>query len=124
MFKKIIWAVIELITIAIGTGIFVTSTLDNYVDEESAGIGAFMVILGLLLKNWRKNLFANNETTLKGSKNTSSLTTGLILIIAFTLWGMNYGNIKDNSSDINSVESDVNSLDNRIDDIEYNSHHH
>jgi hypothetical protein len=117
MFKKIIWALVELITIAIGTGIFVTSTLDNYVDEESAGIGAFMVILGLLLKNWRKTLFTNKEKPLKDSSKSTTLTTGLIMIIAFTLWGMNYGNIKDNSSDINSLES-------KVDDLEYNSHNH
>ena len=61
MTKKIIWAIVELITIAIGTGIFVTSTLDNYVDEESAGIGAFMIVLGLLLRNWKSELFIKSE---------------------------------------------------------------
>lgn len=93
MAKKIIWAIVELITIAIGTGVFVTSTLDS--NEESAGIGAFMVVLGLLLKNWRKDLFSKQSTEVKiedKKENKSSdknLMFGVLLIFAFTLWGLN-----------------------------------
>lgn len=95
MAKKIIWAIVELITIAIGTGVFVTSTLGSYVDKESAGIGAFMVVLGLLLKNWRKDLFSKQSTEVKiedKKENKSSdknLMVGVLLIFAFTLWGLN-----------------------------------
>ncbi|HZH70698.1 MAG TPA: hypothetical protein VFD80_09625 [Flavobacteriaceae bacterium] len=93
MAKKIIWAIVELITIAIGTGVFVTSTLDKYVDKESAGIGAFMVVFGLLLRNWRKDLFSSSNSTQNKTENIEKKTSdknvilGVLLIFAFTLWG-------------------------------------
>ena len=123
MVKKIIWAIVELVTIAIGTGIFVTSTLDSYVDEETAGIGAFMVVLGLLLKNWRKDLFAKTTTidhsieSKEINKSDNKVIAGVLLIFAFTLWGLNYGNIDDNEGDINSIER-------KVDDLESYSHYH
>lgn len=123
MVKKVIWAIVELVTIAIGTGIFVTSTLDSYVDEEIAGIGAFMVVFGLLLRNWRKDLFSSSNSTQNKTENIEKKTSdknvilGVLLIFAFTLWGLNYGNIGDNQSDINSLE-------NKVEDLEDYSHYH
>lgn len=108
MVKKIIWAIVEVVTIAIGTGIFVTNTLDSFVDAEMAGIGAFMVVFGLLLKNWRKDLFAKKTSSeysaerKKDNKSDNKVIAGVLLIIAFTLWGLNYINIDDNNSDMNS----------------------
>ena len=117
MFKKIIWVVVELVTIAIGTGIFVTSTLDNRVNEEGAGIGAFMIVLGLLLRSWKESLFTKKLDQRLHKANNSWLKKGLIMIIVFTLWGMNYGNIQDNSSDIGWLQY-------AVDRLEDNSHYH
>jgi hypothetical protein len=63
MVKKVIWAIVELVTIALGTGIIVTSVLERHINEDNAGIGAFMVVSGLLLKNWRKDLFSSSNST-------------------------------------------------------------
>jgi len=92
MVKKLIWAAIELITIVIGTAIFVESTLHS----EESGIGAAIVVLGLLLKDWRKDLFAKQKTTgtveekEKSKASDKILIMGILLISYFTLWGVNY----------------------------------
>jgi hypothetical protein len=88
MIKKIIWAFLDLITFGIGTALFVTATLFPRSDEEAAGIGAFMIILGFLLRNWKKNLFASTNNENKEIKSTEKyIALGVILIVAFTLCG-------------------------------------
>jgi hypothetical protein len=122
--KKVIWAILELITIAIGTGIFVTNILESYINEEDAGVGAFMVVTGLLLRSWRRDLFsssnpANSKIEEKAKKDISDkdLTLGILLIFAFTLWGVNYHNTNDNKRYGNSIKGKVN-------DVEGYAHYH
>ena len=92
MINIIIWAIVELLTIAVGTGIFVTNTLYHSVDEESAGIGAFMVVFGLLLRSWKKDLFAskdknNKDDDTKPETNTTdkNVVLGVLAIAVFTM---------------------------------------
>lgn len=132
--KKAIFAGIELVLLAIGTGVFVNNTLANYMDAEEASIGAFMVVAGLLFRSWKNEFFKDSSDSviisepIKERREKESdfkpLLVGILAIFAFTFWGLNRRDIKENTSDISSVESNVSSVESKIDDLESNSHYH
>lgn len=145
MFKKILWAILELITMGGGTYGFVVAMTNEYeVSQEEAGLGAFLIVVGLLLRNWRLTLFTKNETSSdsKQKKIESASSTNLIviLILAFSVATLfrKVGDVQEigntNSYDIDEinskignisdVESDIESLQERIDDLEGSSHSH
>lgn len=65
--KILIFIIIDVVTLAFGSCIFVIGTLaclcsERY-NKEDAGVamvGCFMVVLGLLINYWRKNYFNGN----------------------------------------------------------------
>ncbi|MEJ0032417.1 MAG: hypothetical protein WDO15_19620 [Bacteroidota bacterium] len=58
MLKKIVWAFFELTTIGPGTYILVTTLTNDYdVDNETAGLGAFLIVLGLLIRKLANDPF-------------------------------------------------------------------
>jgi len=133
MFKKIIWALLELVTIGSGTYIFVSTMVnEDYVDNEVAGGGAFMIILGLLLRNWRMTLFIKEEKSetskvLKSEIQNRSVHTLLVLVLSFSLFVLNRKinntslRVNDNESDIENLDYQVNEFDeieNRLDNVE------
>lgn len=89
LFTKIILMIIDTVAIAFGTYVFITSIL--YSDKEEAGIGAFMIVFGLLIHYWRTNYFkstakTDSENVKKDSSDSGkSLIIGIIVIIAFTI---------------------------------------
>lgn len=125
MFKKIVWALLEIATIACGTYVFVSSMVnEEYVDHETAGIGAFMIALGLLLRNWRMTLFTKEDkpdNATKSEAQNKSVNTLLVLIISLTVFLLNKKlsdidwRVSDNESEIQNLEYKVNDFD----DIEY-----
>jgi|GEM_PF-4545779 len=139
MFKKIIWALLEVVTIGSGTYIFVSTMVDEYeIDKHEAGMGAFLIVLGLLLRNWRMTLFVksennDNKTTQKIEVQSKSVNAILILIISFSLFILNRklndtaSTVDNNETEIENLNSRINGLDdidlsnieNRLDDMEY-----
>jgi len=113
MVKKIFWAILELITLAGGTGIFVAGALARYSDEEMAGLGAVTVVVGLLVRDWRKTIFFKQPTStiVNDRKETlppnKDIIIGIVLITSFTLWSHNFQKINRASNDINSLEYEV-----------------
>ncbi len=53
MFKKQKSKIIDLLTFGLGGVIFVNTALSD--EHDIASFGAFLVILGFLIRNWRKN---------------------------------------------------------------------
>jgi hypothetical protein len=149
MFKKIIWAILEVATIGGGTYILVPAMLNEYsVDSEVAGSGAFLIVLGLLLRNWRMTLFIkedkreNNNST-KSELQSKTANTLLIFALTFALFILNKkindtnGNVDTTESSIQDLESKVSELDQldhrldnvesfeqRIEELETDSHRH
>lgn len=127
MLKKIIWALLEVATIGYGSFIFVSTMVnEDYIDHVVAGTGAFLIVLGILLRNWRMTLFIKEEKK-EGAKDpksenqTKSLNLLLILILSFTFFLLNR-KISSASWDIANNESQIQSLDSRLnelDDMEY-----
>lgn len=127
MFRKIIWALLEVATVGYGTYTFVSTMVnEEYVDHEVAGMGAFLIVLGLLLRNWRITLFVkegNNEESkvIKSETQSKTINTLLILILSFTVFALNRKindtnwNISNNESEIENLEGKVN----QFDDVEY-----
>lgn len=149
MFKKIIWALLEVSTIGSGAYVFVSTMVnEDYVDHETAGIGAFLIVVGLLLRNWRTTLFIKeekNETSKQNQQEAQSKTGSalLILILALSFFGLNKkvndirSNVESNESELQSLDSQINgfgdieerlenveSFEERIDDLETYSHSH
>jgi hypothetical protein len=123
MVKKIIWAFSEVTTIGLGTYIFV-STIANqdYVDEESAGIGAFLIVLGLLLRNWRTTLFIREtkneiEREIKPDNQNRTNNALIVFILLFTFFALNR-KINTTNSSTEALESEIENLDSRFDDLE------
>ncbi|HEY5824127.1 MAG TPA: hypothetical protein VIT44_07175 [Cyclobacteriaceae bacterium] len=141
MFKKIIWALLEIITIGSGTYIFVSTMTDEYgVDNHEVGLGAFLIVLGLLLRNWRMTLFIKEP---KKDTDNKSINTVLILILSISIFVLNKrisditSNVDDNKSEIQNLNSQANKFDDietrlenlesfedRIEDLENYSHSH
>ena len=123
-FAKIVLMLTDFVALAVGAGVLVTNTLDSREDE--AGIGAFMIVFGLLVHYWRKNYFqsnvksntdSNNQNEDKGGK---TLITGIVLLVAFTFWGHNFIKTKGTSYAIDRVDNKVDNLENKVDDLESN----
>lgn len=115
MFKKLFWALLEISTIGLGTYVFVSTMVnEDYVNHETAGLGAFLIVAGLLLRNWRTTLFVKeekNETSKQNRQETQSKTGSalLILILALSFFGLNK-KVNDIRSDVESNESELQSL--------------
>jgi hypothetical protein len=144
MIKKVVFAVLELITIGGGVGLFVTNALMSAYspyNTDEAGMGAFMVVLGLLIRVWKKELFkskvqdAENVNVEKRDSaekvHSKVLAIGLITVFALTFWGFSSRNAISNNYEISSVESEVEDLKNELDmikkDVDYigsKSHRH
>ena len=114
---KIIWILVELFTIAFGTGKFVYTILDSYIDLESAGLYAFMIVLGFLTREWRKELFysdpPSNPRLEKGSKKNNAnrnVILGVCVVLAFTLWAKNYNEVHNINSDISRLNVEVENI--------------
>jgi len=127
LFKRIIWALLEVATIGSGTYMFVSTMVDDLgVDKNDAGLGAFLIILGLLLRNWRMTLFIKSEgnessTVQKSEIQSKSVNTLLIIAISFSMFMLNK-KINDTNTTMDSSESQIQTLDSRVselDDIEY-----
>jgi hypothetical protein len=58
LFSKIILMLTDCVALAVGSAVLVSSALDSREDE--AGIGAFMIVFGLLIHYWRKTYFQSN----------------------------------------------------------------
>lgn len=128
MKRKIIWRIVEILTIVVGTGVFVTNLLDYRIDEEMAGLGASLIVLGLLIRSWVSK--SNNDTTTKNAKN-DSLKVGLIIIFLSCFWTINKNKIEGNKLDISNlsdyyedVESIIYDNEGRIRDLEDQKHEH
>lgn len=123
MFKKIIWALLEVVTIGSGTYIFVSTMVDEYeIDKHEAGMGAFLIVLGFLLRNWRMTLFVkpednNNKTTQKIEVQSKSVNAILILIISLSLFMLNK-KITNTVSTVDSNETEIENLNSRIDGLD------
>ncbi|GCC53703.1 hypothetical protein SanaruYs_39480 [Chryseotalea sanaruensis] len=123
MFKKIIWALLEVATIGSGTYIFVSTMVDEYeIDKHEAGMGAFLIVLGFLLRNWRMTLFVksednNNKTTQKIEVQSKSVNAILILIISLSLFMLNR-KITNTASTVDSNETEIENLNSRIDGLD------
>jgi len=123
MFKKIIWALLEVTTIGSGTYIFVSTMVDEYeIDKHEAGMGAFLIVLGFLLRNWRMTLFVksednNNKTTQKIEVQSKSVNAILILIVSLSLFMLNK-KITNTASTVDSNETEIENLNSRIDGLD------
>ena len=115
---KVIRAFAEVITIVLGTYIFVVSILnsDSYGNEE-AGIGASLVVLGLLIKTWRKDWSSspqskNDNDTMK-STGYRNLVLGVLIVLSLTLWRRHAVSMYD-------IRRDIGRLDVEVQNVEYN----
>jgi len=149
MFKKIIWALLEVATIGSGTYVFVATIVDEYgIDRNEAGLGAFLIVLGLLLRNWRMTLFIKKEksegnSVKKPEIQSNSVNILLILILSLSMFILNKkinginSNVDSNESEIQKLDSRINefnalehrldnveSFEERIEDLENYSHRH
>jgi hypothetical protein len=121
MFKKILWAFLEILTIGGGTYVFVSSMVnEDYVDHEIAGIGAAFIVVGLLLRNWRTTLFVKEKPdelkTNKHETQNSIVNTLLLLILALSFFELNK-KINDTNLEAINNESHLQNLDSRIDEL-------
>lgn len=122
MFKKIIWALLEVATIGYGTYVFVSTMVnEDYVDHEVAGIGASLIAAGLLLRNWRVTLFIREERkeAIKVTKYETQNKTGntlLILILALSFFALNR-KINDTKLDMASNELELQNLNSGMNDF-------
>lgn len=115
---KVIRVFAEIITIVLGTYIFVVSTLDSETyGEEAAGIGASLVVLGLLIKTWRKDWSSspqskNDNDTMK-STSYRNLVLGVLIVLSLTLWSRHAVSIYD-------IRRSILRLDVEVQNVEYN----
>src|SRR5690349_12640037 len=95
MFKKLTWALLEVATMGYGTYLFVSTIVnEDDLDPHQAGLGAFMIVLGLLLRNWRMSLFVKEDKTgmdkpVKSETQSKAVNTLLILVISLTVFMLN-----------------------------------
>ena len=58
MKNKYLWIVVELLTLVGGTFAFVQNVLDTRpLNNTDAAIGASLIVLGVLIRLWRKEFF-------------------------------------------------------------------
>jgi len=141
MIKKIIWAVLELATIGTGTYIFVTELFERRINNEEIGLGAFLIVLGLLIRNWRITLFYEQKNEIPNNKKSElpqkSINVVLIFILSIPVVFLykqihesNYSleeKVDANMNYLYDVEgrvSDLELLEERIIELEESSHRH
>jgi hypothetical protein len=144
MFKKIIWALLEIATIGSGTYTFVSTMVnEDYVDHKAAGIGGFLIASGLLLRNWRLTLFIKEENKdsskmVKSEVQNKTTNTLVILILCLTAFGLYRkisSSVSNNETEIQSIETklsdeieyrldNVETFEERIENLENHSHRH
>ena len=126
MFKKIIFALLEFVTIGCGTYVFVSTMVnEDYIDNESAGMGAFLIVLGFLLQNWRTTLFVK-EAKIENDKASSEsrnriISTLFIIGLSMTLFALNrkINAINSNSDYLESeIDSKFDDTGNRLENVE------
>ena len=134
MTKRILNFIIDVILLAVGSLAFVSSVLND--QESEAGIGAAMIVIGLLIREWRnepqRSILVeqekpqNSEDEIKRNGrdeikrkarlfNESQSKTMIIVLLAvsaFTFWGFNNSRI--NNHDHNEFRV----LDYKIDEVE------
>lgn len=146
MKKRITYLIIDTVLLAFGSFVFVSNTLSR--DQEGAGLGAAMIVIGLLIREWRnepqqsllneqeKQQNARDEIKRKANLFNESQSKTMIIVLlavsAFTFWGFNNSRINNHDHNefrvldykIDEVENYTNSLESRVKEIEENSHSH
>lgn len=151
MTKRIVFFLTDFVTLVIGTGVFVGYALSER-DEELSGIGAAMVVLGLLIREWRTSAQKISKTNDRSANEEQSeikrkakmfdernlktktlLTIALLSILTFTMWGSHkskidshehYWKFQNIESKFDNIEGSVISLDERLEKVEEHSHYH
>lgn len=145
MIQKIFWMIIELATIGMGTYRLVKTLLDEVsIDNEAAGFAAFLIVSGLLLRNWRTTLFASNnasdkaESTKKVDNLNRTINSVVMIIISVSVIALNRkinDAIDNNESEIKVITKSIegrlsefeevdSKTEKRILNLERNSHYH
>lgn len=93
MFKILIWILLDVSTFAYGTYkvVFALLNQDAYLIHEEAGTGAFLIVLGLLIRNWRQSYFLNKNDDPdngKGDKAAAPPKTINVLMIALIIFSV------------------------------------
>jgi hypothetical protein len=98
---KIVLIITDTITFGFGTGNLVAGLIKES-KKDLAGIGAFLIVFGLLIHYWRKNYFQSSakseteNTPQKDEKTTKNLITGIIAIIVFTFLAYSINKLNNN----------------------------
>ncbi len=148
---KILAFLIDFVTLGIGAGVLVGYALNNR-DEEWAGVGAAMIVLGLLIREKRaapKKSVESHGQIAKLEENeierkarmfdemNEKVKTPLIIILlsvsTFSLWASNRNNISSHShpwqfqeiqSRMDNLDGNLNAIDERLEEVEEHSHYH
>lgn len=124
--KPIVKMALDTLTIGVGTWMFVQNTLDGgYESEIFAGLGAFLVVLGLLIQKWMKAYLdgANKSTTVNPQKVSSKegknfLSIALAFLVGISLIGNLIQASHSVKQEIGSVEFKVQNVAEDIYDLE------
>lgn len=125
MKRKIIFAIVEFITIVVGTGLFISSSLSEYGGGE-AGFGASMIVFGLLFRYWWKDSFFTDslkeskekEEETKTIKKDKKFLISFFLIFVFFFIGHHNVSIKVIKDNVSSIESDLRDIKSDVSSIE------
>lgn len=132
MKRKIIFAIVEFITIVVGTGLFISSSLFEYGDWDAgygdwdAGFGASMIVFGLLFRYWWKDSFFTDslkeskekEEETKTIKKDKKFLISFFLIFVFFFIGHHNVSIKVIKDNVSSIESDLRDIKSDVSSIE------
>lgn len=143
MIRRIIWVLLETSFIGGGTYIFISTILnEDILEHKTAGLGAFLIVLGLLIRDWRLTLFIDSsnekkETDLSKIKTSSVLAVMIFALSIFllhrkvtsTIENLEYGNdnVEVIATELYRIEdrvSNVEDFEERIIEIENYSHSH
>lgn len=125
MKRKIIFAIVEFITIVVGTKLFISSSLFEYGDWD-AGFGASMIVFGLLFRYWWKDSFFTDslkeskekEEETKTIKKDKKFLISFFLIFVFFFIGHHNVSIKVIKDNVSSIESDLRDIKSDVSSIE------
>ena len=98
---KIVLIITDTIIFGFGTGNLVAGLIKES-KKDLAGIGAFMIVSGLLIHYWRKNYFQSSVNAKKenvhnnGERTTKNLITGIIAIIVVTFLAYGFNKLNNN----------------------------
>jgi peptidoglycan hydrolase CwlO-like protein len=108
---KTIWKIIVLGLGISGIWIFISNVLDSGYDERFyAGLGGAMVLISFYIKDFKGDQILENKSL--------NLKKGLLILIIFTLYGLQKKDIRYVERKLDSIDTDLYSLDNRIDDVD------